>query len=326
MSGPSDQDDQHDQDVQATIEKHSKSFALAAKLLPPEVNRAAVVLYAYCRRADDMIDLCPALEQAERLSQLQAELDALYRGVPQADPLLARFQGVVREYALPRVYLDELLRGMQMDTEQVRYRTLSDVLLYAYRVAGVVGLMMCHVMGVREGRALRHAAHLGMAMQLSNIARDVQEDWQRGRLYLPEAWLEASIVEALDPAGGQSLPRSAAEGIARATERLLQHADDLYRSGDAGVPHLSFRCGLSIRAARLVYAEISTRVREQGCDPFAPRAVVSRGRKISLLGYALWLSVTRAVWLLGRPAPRVPAAQVESPQSVFGVGAEAVGR
>jgi len=309
-----------DEDVQATIQKHSKSFALAAKLLPPEVNHAAVVLYAYCRRTDDMIDLCPEAEQTERLSQLQSELEAIYAGVPQSDPLLARFQSVVREYAVPRVYLDELLLGMQMDTQHVRYRTLADLLLYAYRVAGVVGLMMCHVMGVRDTRALRHAAHLGLAMQLSNIARDVQEDWQRGRLYIPESLLEACGVSGLDPSRGEPLPRSAAAGIAQATESMLKHADEFYRSGDSGVPYLSFRCGIAIRAARLVYGEISTRVREQGCDPFAPRAVVSRGRKLALVGYALWLSGTGSVGLLGRPAPKVPADHVSEPESVFAVG------
>jgi len=310
-----------DEDVQASIQKHSKSFALAAKLLPPEVNHAAVVLYAYCRRADDMIDLCPEAEQPERLSQLQAELEAIYAGAPQSDPLLARFQKVVREYAVPRVYLDELLLGMQMDTQNVRYRSLSDLLLYAYRVAGVVGLMMCHVMGVRETRALRHAAHLGMAMQLSNIARDVQEDWQRGRMYIPESLLQACGASGLDPARGEPLPQSAAAGIARATESLLKHADGFYRSGDAGVQYLSFRCGIAIRAARLVYGEISTRVRAQGCDPFAPRAVVSKGRKLALVGLAFWLSITRSFWLLGRPAPKIPAEFVKEPESVFAVSA-----
>jgi phytoene synthase len=208
---------------------------------------------------------------------------------------------------------------MQMDTLRTHYRTLDDVLLYAYRVAGVVGLMMCHVMGVRDQSALKHAAHLGMGMQLSNIARDVHEDWQRGRLYLPESLLAESGASGLVPGADAPLPQSAAAGIARATERLLEHADAFYRSGDAGVKYLSWRCGLAIRAARLVYSEISARVRAQGCDPFAPRAVVSRSRKLALVGYALWLNVTRLPALIGRPAPRVPADCVTEPQSLFAV-------
>lgn len=308
-----------DEDVQATIQQHSKSFAMAAKLLPREVNQAAVVLYAYCRRTDDMIDLCPPQEQQARLSQLQAELSGIYAGEAQSDPLLARFQQVVKAYAVPRVYLDELLLGMQMDTQQVRYRTLSDLLLYAYRVAGVVGLMMCHVMGVRDARALRHAAHLGMGMQLSNIARDVREDWERGRLYIPEQLLESCGVARLNASCGEGapMPRTAAAGVAQATELLLRQADEFYRSGDAGVKYLSFRCGIAIRAARLVYSEISTRVRAQGCDPFAPRAVVSKARKLQLVAYALWLSTSRALGLIGKPAPSTPADCVRDPESLF---------
>lgn len=322
MSGsnaPSPADAAQDASVRASIEQHSKSFALAAKLLPPQVNRDAVVLYAYCRRADDMIDLCPPDQQPAQLRQLQQELDAVFAGQPQTDALLARFQAVVQRCAVPRVYLDELLLGMQMDVTGVRYRSLDDVLRYAYRVAGVVGLMMCHVMGVRHETALRHAAHLGMGMQLSNIARDVHEDWQRGRLYLPEPWLVACGAGPLVPEAGRPLPEAAAEGVARATRQLLQHADAFYRSGDAGVKYLSFRCGLAIRAARLVYSEISARVRAQDCNPFAPRAVVSKPRKLALVGYALWLSVTRAAALIGRPAPHIPAGCITKPEAVFGV-------
>ena len=305
--------------VRASIEHHSKSFALAAKLLPPKVNHDAVVLYAYCRRADDMIDLCPPAEQLTQLAQLRAELSSVYAGEPQSDPLLAVFARVVQQCAVPRAYLDELLLGMEMDSRRVRYRTLADLLLYAYRVAGVVGLMMCHVMGVRRSEALRHAAHLGMAMQLSNIARDVGEDWERGRLYLPQDLLQQCGVTDLDQEQGGPLPRAAAAGIAHATELLLQQADAYYRSGDAGVRYLSLRCGLAIRAARLVYSAISGRVRAQGCDPFAPRAVVSRGKKLALVGYAAWLSLLSLPLSAARPRPRIPSQCITEPETVFSV-------
>jgi len=304
-------------DVRTSIERHSKSFALAAKLLPPQVNHDAVVLYAYCRRADDMIDLCAPNEQLARLSQLRVELSAIYAGQPQTDPLLSEFARVVQACAIPRAYLDELLLGMEMDTSRVRYRTLADVLLYAYRVAGVVGLMMCHVMGVRHSTALRHAAHLGMAMQLSNIARDVREDWERGRLYLPQDLLGISGAPELDPKSGGALPQPAAFAIARATELLLQHADAYYRSGDAGIRYLSLRCGLAIRAARLVYSGISQRVRAQRCDPFAPRAVVSRGKKLALVAYAAWLSLLASPLSAARRRPRIPSQCITEPETLF---------
>jgi phytoene synthase len=305
--------------ARAVIEQHSKSFALASRLLPRKVNHDAVVLYAYCRRADDAIDLSPPDQQLAQLQQLRAELDAVYAGRPQRDPLLAAFQSVVQACALPRAYLDELLAGMEMDAQRVHYYNMADLLQYAYRVAGTVGLMMCHVMGVRGSAALRHAAHLGMAMQLTNIARDVQEDWSRGRLYLPEELIVQCGGSPLYPEDCQPMPRSAAEPLARATDLLLTHAEAYYRSGDAGLRHLSPRCALAIRAARLVYSAISTRVRAQGCDPFAERAYVSRARKLSLVAYAAWLSALHWPEALWRPRPRIPSQCVSDPSSLFDV-------
>ncbi|HEY2736659.1 MAG TPA: phytoene/squalene synthase family protein, partial [Polyangiales bacterium] len=235
----------------------------------------------------------------------------------QDDPLLAAFQDVVRACAVPRAYFDELLLGMEMDAERVHYHSLDDLLRYAYRVAGTVGLMMCHVMGVRGSSALRHAAHLGIAMQLTNIARDVGEDWARGRLYLPEALLVQSGGSALYPEDDQPMPRTVAEPLARATALLLDHADAYYRSGDAGLRHLSPRCAFAIRAARLVYSAISTQVRAQHCDPFAPRAYVGRSRKLSLVAYAAWLSAMRLPETLWRPRPRIPSQCVTDPSSVY---------
>jgi phytoene synthase len=307
-------------EARASIQQHSKSFALAARLLPPEVQHGAVVLYAYCRRADDAIDLSAPGEQLGKLASLRTELANVYAQVPQSDPLLREFQRVTHAYAVPREYLDELLLGMEMDVKRVEYKVLPDLMLYAYRVAGVVGLMMCHVMGVREASALRHAAHLGMAMQLTNNARDVREDWERGRLYLPQDLLAECGVFGLRPEPGAALPPSAAGGLGLATERLLQHADAFYRSGDAGLPQLSLRCALAIRAARLVYSEISVRVRAQACDPLAPRAVVSRERKLALVGRAAWLTAAELPSFWARPAPRTPAESVSDPESFFSAG------
>ncbi|MET0385454.1 MAG: phytoene/squalene synthase family protein [Polyangiales bacterium] len=304
--------------ARASIEQHSKSFSLASRLLPPKVGHDAVVLYAYCRRADDLIDLCTDGEPAAQLAQLRSELDGLYAGEPQTDPVLAEVARVLHARAIPRAYLDELLLGMEMDVHGARYRSLPDLLLYAYRVAGTVGLMMCHVMGVRHAAALRHAAHLGIAMQLTNIARDVHEDWARGRLYLPESWLPQLAVASFEPGVGP-LPLAAAEELARATERLLDCAEAYYRSGDAGLGQLSVRCGFSIRAARLVYSEIGARVRAQRCDPFAPRAVVSLARKLELVGRAALDSAKRLPHGLRSPRPDIPVQSITEPESVFAV-------
>jgi 15-cis-phytoene synthase len=298
------------------LAKNSKSFALAARLLPPEVARNVVVLYAYCRRADDEVDLAPPSEQSRRLAALRAELDGVFSAAVPEDPALATFQQVVRECEIPRVYLDELLMGMQMDVEQVAYRNVPELALYAHRVAGVVGLMMCHVMGVRDPRALEHAAHLGIAMQLTNIARDVLEDWQRGRLYLPDELLAAHGAPGLRQqllAAGGDFPEQFAAAAAGATADLLEFADEYYVSGDLGMADLSLRCSLAVRTARSVYAAIGDRVRAQGCNPLAGRAIVPTPTKLRLAARALHQTLYAAPksWL--RPAPRTPDA-VWSPE------------
>jgi phytoene synthase len=271
----------------AIIAHHSKSFALASKLLPPHGRDEASIVYAWCRRADDAVDLVPEKEQAGAVAFLRHELDGIYAGEAPADPILAAFQDVVRRRNIPRHYPEELLAGMEMDAAGTAYDSYATLLSYCYRVAGTVGLMMSHVMGVRHAAALRHAAHLGMAMQLTNISRDVSEDWQRGRLYLPRDLLDGVGLCDLRAHLGGPLPRAARDGIATVVRELLDRADVLYRSGDAGIPYLSWRSAIAVRTARLVYADIGRVVLAQGADPFAPRAVVGKGRKLMLAVRAL---------------------------------------
>jgi 15-cis-phytoene synthase len=297
-------------DAHATIAHHSKSFALASRLLPAAIADDAVVLYAYCRRADDAIDLAPSAEHAARLGDLRREVNAVYAGDTLDDALLAVFQQVVLRRRIPRAYLDELVEGMQMDACGVRYQTWEDLSCYCYRVAGTVGLMMCHVMGVRRAEALVHAAHLGMAMQLTNIARDVLEDWRRGRLYLPDEVLSASGAPDLRARLGERFPGVAASAVARATAAVLERADAYYRSGDAGLRYLSPRCGFAVRTARRVYSRIGDEVRAQGCDPLAGRAIVSTRRKLLAAGRAALATVLSPAALVGS-RPFVPAVSLE---------------
>ncbi len=281
-------------ECRATIAHHSKSFALAARLLPEAARADAEIVYTWCRRADDAVDLAASGARAgEALARLRGELDRVYAGEVAAgeDVVVAAVAGVVRRHAIPRRYAEDLLAGMQMDVEGWRYEGIDDLLLYCYRVAGTVGLMMSHVMGVSDPGALRHAAHLGIAMQLTNIARDVAEDWERGRLYLPEDLLRHAGIGDLHGALGGPLPVAARGGLVVATCALLDLADRYYRSGDRGLPALHWRCALAIRTARLVYAAIATALARQGWDPFLGRAVVSRPRKLLLAGFALLRAV-----------------------------------
>lgn len=302
----------------------SKSFALAARLLPSDVASNVVVLYAYCRRADDAVDLAPHEQQPTRLAELRAELDLVYGPRAPSDAALAAFAQVVHDCEIPRTYVEDLLAGMQMDVEGASYADLAELALYAYRVAGVVGLMMCHVMGVRDPRALEHAAHLGIGMQLTNIARDVFEDWQRGRLYLPDSLLAKhgpGGLRALLPAAGHwgpsDFPAEYAGGAANAVSDLLDHADAYYASGDAGMQDLSVRCGLAVRTARLVYAAIGDRVRAQHCDPLAGRAVVSGRAKLLLAAKAVWQTACAAPAVWFSPAPRTPEVEWAPTRLIF---------
>lgn len=265
----------------ATIAHHSKSFALASRVLPPASRDAAAVVYTFCRRADDAIDLAPAAERPAALARLREELDSVYREATPADPVLAAFQEVVRHARVPRVYPDELLAGMAMDTGGYHYRTTDDLYLYSYRVASTVGLMMTHVMGVRDDQALRNAAHLGIAMQLTNICRDVLEDWDDGRLYLPDDLLARHGVGGLAARLGQPFPADAVAAVAGAVRELLTRADGFYRSGDRGLIELPWRCAFAVRTARRVYAAIGARLRRRDCD-------VTRGRVYVSIAGKLW--------------------------------------
>ncbi len=270
----------------ATLAQHSKSFALAGKLLPSQARRDAAVLYTYCRLADDAIDLVDPAAQSGALEGLRRDLDSVYRGEPQPDVRLRAFQELALRCKLPREYPEQLLAGFQMDSEGTKYEALDDLLLYCHRVAGVVGLMMCHVLGVSDARALKNAAHLGIAMQLTNICRDVAEDWQLGRLYLPLKSLRACGPGALNGLRLGPLPDSARPSIAAVTRQLLTEAERFYQSGDAGVIALPWRAAFSVRAARSIYSAIGARIQRRNYDAVGARAVVPTSQKLILVLHA----------------------------------------
>jgi phytoene synthase len=297
-----------------SIARGSKSFALASRLLPRRARDQAALVYAWCRRADDAVDLAPPAAQAGALATLAVELDEVYRGSP-ADPVLAGFAEVVRARAIPRTYPEALLAGMAMDVRGTRYQTLDELELYAWRVASVVGLMMSHVLGVRRDDALVEAAHLGLAMQLTNVCRDVAEDWERGRLYLPDELLAAHGAGGLADALGGPMPAEALPGIAGAVAELLAIADDHYRRADRGLAALPWRGALAVRAARRIYAAIGARLAARGHDVTAGRAVVSTPRKLGHVVAALAGTLVDApgralAWLRGLE-PRVPTLVLE---------------
>lgn len=309
----------------ASIATHSRSFSLASRLFAPHHRDCASVVYAWCRRADDAIDAAGPEKQSDALVRLRAELASVYDGSPPAgDLVLAAFRSVVERCAIPRLYPEELLAGMEMDASDARYGTLEELHLYCYRVAGTVGLMMSHVMGVRDDEALRNAAHLGIAMQLTNICRDVLEDWEMGRLYLPREVLAECGAAELEPELGGPFPSWATAPTALTVRRLLEEAERFYASGDLGLPALPWRCALAVRTARLVYAAIGSEILETACDVRAGRAIVPDATKLRLAARATASALAELPArglgaLLGRARPHVPHARVVFPDGVLPV-------
>lgn len=300
--------------LRAILAKGSKSFSLASHLLAPEARDAAAAVYAFCRRCDDAVDEVPASAQPAALAQLRLELDSIYNHEPQSDLALAAFADVVRARQIPRLYPAELIQGMAMDVQGTRYRGLDDLLLYCYRVASVVGLMMCHVMGVRDDAALPHAAHLGVALQLTNICRDVQEDWQMGRLYLPDSFLGNAIAADLhaelakQPQNQGPLPQIWAAEIQRAIQALLAVADKYYASAHEGLTYLSLPSATAIRSARWIYWGIGAHLARNDFDPWRGRTVVPMPNKLALLSQAIAreLALTPSRWHVRDREVRIP--------------------
>ena len=260
-----------------SLRNGSRSFFAASLLLPARLSDPASVLYAFCRMADDLIDESDDPHGA--VAQLQTRLDAMYRGQPGPDPLDADFARLVHNYDIPKALPQALLEGFLWDAQGRDYDTIEELYEYAARVAGTVGVMMTILMGVRSAPALARAADLGVAMQLTNIARDVAEDAERGRLYLPTQWMrEAGLV----PEQWLVQPGSS-HALSEVVARLLQTADDFYHRADAGVGYLPRDCRFGIRCARGLYSQIGRQLESNGLDPFAGRAIVAPRTKIAVV-------------------------------------------
>lgn len=262
----------------AMLRAGSRSFDAAAKLLPSAVRDPAVALYAFCRDADDLID-----GGGGSLDWLRERLHLAYEGRPLALPADRAFSRVVDRFDIPRSLPEALLEGFAWDAQRRRYSDLSGLRTYAVRVAGTVGAMMAVVMGVRDRARLGAAVDLGVAMQLSNIVRDVGEDAASGRLYLPLDWLAEAGIDAdrflADPTYSVALG-----GV---VGRLLNVAEQHYHQAGAAIARLPLGCRLGIASARLLYAEIGREVGRRGMDSVSTRAVVSGQRKIGILATRL---------------------------------------
>lgn len=275
------------------LRQGSRTFFAASLLLPSPVRDPATALYAFCRLADDEVDLGSGGMRA--VERLQRRLDRVYAGRPENGPVDRAFADVVAQHAIPQAVPEALLDGMAWDARGRRYARLAEVQAYAVRVAGTVGAMMAMLMGTRSPDLIARACDLGVAMQLTNIARDVGEDARAGRLYLPTQWLEEAGIDP-DAWLARPAPSPALGGV---VQRLLHAADPLYRRAATGIDGLPKRCQPGIHAARVLYAEIGREVERRGLDSVTGRAVVGWPRKLALL--------------TGARAPSARAGRIDAP-------------
>lgn len=286
----------------AMIRQGSRSFFAASLLLPSEVRAPAYSLYAFCRFADDAVDGADAEDDAP--AGLADRLARAYEGRPAPSPPDRAFADMVVKYGVPRELPEALLEGLLWDAEGRRYDDLSGLYAYSARVAGTVGAMMTLLMGVRDPHVLARACDLGIAMQLTNICRDVGEDAGMGRIYLPLAWVREA---GIDPDAWLERPVFDAR-LAAVVRRLLAAADELYRRAVAGIAALPRTCRPGILAARTLYAEIGREVERLGLDSVSRRAVVPPRRKLWLLTQAFAAAPFAAAGR-GMPAPALEEAR-----------------
>ncbi len=256
----------------ATLSRHGRTFRLAGSLLPRGLLNDAAELYAFCRHVDDLAD-----EAADRESASIA-LNHLRRAVldgQAAHPAVTGFLLLVSRHRLDPAFAIRLIDTMLGDLGPVRIADTAALLRYAYGAAGTVGLLMCRLLGVADPLAAPHALDLGVAMQLTNIARDVTEDARRDRIYVPSSWLSPTDLQE---------PELAFSAVVR----VLELAELYYESGRRGLAYLPWRSRLAVGAAASVYREIGQRIRRAGPAYLSsPRCVVPQGRRLMVLAGSL---------------------------------------
>ncbi|EAU41559.1 phytoene synthase [Fulvimarina pelagi HTCC2506] len=279
-------------EAEATIAQGSKSFAAAARLFDPEMRVSALMLYAWCRHCDDVVDdqilgfrqpgRRDRAGDRARLDELEAKTLAAVRGRSTGEAPFDAIGDVALRHELPESLLTAHLEGFRMDVDGRVYEVIEDTLDYCYRVAGVVGVMMARVMGIRVENGskfdltltLDRACDLGMAFQLTNIARDIVDDGEAGRVYVPKTWLDAAGV----PGSAIHHPRNR-EAAAVFALRLLDLAEPYYASASKGLAALPPRAAWAVATALGVYREIGTVIRRRGSQAWDDRSSTSAATK-----------------------------------------------
>lgn len=276
------------EDAMQYLARHSHSFRYAARYLPPPLDRRVAEMYAFCRFTDDLVDRADADESPAalriRLHSWRTLAEAAHAGYASGLPLLDRAMGEMGRRGIPFKYASELIEGVGMDLAPRRYADWEDLEVYAYRVASVVGLWMTELAGEKDPWMLERAADLGAAMQITNIARDVGEDWRGGRLYLP---LDLLARHEIGDADLDRLASGGADAALKARwsavmEAVMERAEALYARALPAIFRLPEGFRRPILVSALVYRDIHTALRKNGCENFARRARTTLPRKMWL--------------------------------------------
>lgn len=254
------------------LKTKGRSFYIASRLMGQPYRKRATILYAFCRHLDDLVDEEPNKVIAKaKIEQLKT---MLIRG-NSTDSTVLRLIKLIKSIDVPMVVVNTLISGIESDLAMSQIQSEAELLQYAYQVAGTVGLMMSHVLDVKDKAALPFAIDLGIAMQLTNIARDVNADARLGRVYIPASWLHNSTPQSITNPSPSEIAV-----LIQATQRILTLAESYYQSGKQGLCYLPLKSRFSITVAALIYSEIGHVIRRQGFCSLKRRAVVGTALKL----------------------------------------------
>ena len=275
------------------IAHHAKSFYFASQFLPQETRWATYALYSFCRFADNIVDK-PRKREKEliyyEIDHLRQELELAYKFGESEHPALKSFIHAAIKYNIPQQYPNELLNGVLMDIQKTRYASFEELYLFSYRVAGVVGLMMSHVLGFKNPEALKYAEQMGIAMQLTNILRDIKEDKEQGRIYLPIDELYAYDVKEEDV-----INENFTSSFYSLMKYQVKRAEKYYEDANKGIDMLEPSSRFAIYTASRIYSGILNQIKDGDYNPFNKRYYVPKSKKLMILVSELGKNYSRII-------------------------------
>jgi len=267
------------QEAQAITKKYAKTFYLASLLLSKEKRNAAYSVYAVCRISDETVDNFKTANKIGDLSKLKERINGVFNGHNFQDNILSAFKETIDKYNIPKEYFDELMDGMLLDLNQTRYNTFGDLNHYCYKVAGVIGLIMLKIFGYADSRAQEYAIKIGVAMQLTNIIRDIKEDSLRGRIYLPQDEMREFGVTESDITQGKIN-----ENLKSLLKYQLNRAKDYYKSGEQGINLITDKRSRFVALImKEMYAGILSEVEKNNYNIFSKRAHLNLPKKLLIV-------------------------------------------